>query len=78
MIMQNIQQVDGNIIKPVVLGDQLGLSGFWILFSVTVGGGLWGVIGMFVGVPIFALIYKTLKDYTHLKLKSKHIDIHEI
>lgn len=73
-----LQQVDGNILKPIVLGDQLGLSGFWILFSVTLGGGLAGIIGMFIGVPIFALFYKTIHDYTELRLKEKHIDIQEL
>ena len=66
-----LQQIDGNIIKPIVLGDQLGINGFWILFSVTVGGGLFGVLGMFLGVPVFALIYTTIKEYTELKLKQK-------
>ena len=66
-----LQQIDGNIIKPIVLGDQLGINGFWILFSVTVGGGLFGVLGMFLGVPVFALIYTTITEYTELKLKQK-------
>lgn len=70
-----LQQVDGNIIKPIVLGDQLGLSGFWILFSVTIGGGIAGVPGMFLGVPIFALIYKILSEFADNRLKEKHINI---
>lgn len=72
-----LQQFDGNILKPVVLGDQLGLSGFWILFSVTVGGGLAGIPGMFLGVPIFALIYRTAEDFMEARLKEKKIDINE-
>ena len=72
-----LQQVDGNIIKPKVLGDQLGLSGFWILFSVTIGGGLAGVPGMFLGVPLFALVYRILGEYTEARLKDKHINIDE-
>ena len=70
-----LQQCDGNIIKPIVLGDKLGMSGFWILFSVTVGGALFGVLGMFLGVPVFALIYAAIKDYIHIRLKSKKITI---
>lgn len=66
-----LQQIDGNIIKPIVLGDQLGINGFWILFAVTVGGGLFGVIGMFLGVPVFALIYATIKEICEIKLKGK-------
>ncbi len=72
-----LQQVDGNIIKPIVLGDQLGLSGFWILFSVTVGGGIGGVPGMFLGVPIFALIYRIFSEYTEKRLTDKHIKIED-
>lgn len=66
-----IQQIDGNIIKPIVLGDKLGMSGFWILFSVTVGGALFGVVGMFLGVPIFALIYAGIHDYITVRLRHK-------
>ena len=52
-----LQQVDGNIIGPKILGDQLGISGFWIMFSVLVGGGLFGFMGLLLSVPIFAVIY---------------------
>ncbi len=52
-----IQQLDGNIIGPKILGDQLGISGFWIMFSVLVGGGLFGFMGLLLSVPIFAVIY---------------------
>lgn len=70
-----LQQIDGNVIKPIVLGDKLGMSGFWILFSVTIGGGLFGILGMFLGVPVFALFYSALREYSNLRLKSKHIEI---
>lgn len=66
-----LQQVDGNILKPVILGDQLGLSGFWILFAVTIGGSLFGILGMFLGVPIFALIYEGIRDLVNLRLKHQ-------
>lgn len=72
-----IQQIDGNIIKPIVLGDKLGMSGFWILFSVTVGGALFGVVGMFLGVPIFALIYAGIHDYITVRLKHKKITVND-
>lgn len=52
-----IQQLDGNLIGPKILGDQLGISGFWIMFSVLVGGGLFGFTGLLMSVPIFAVIY---------------------
>ncbi len=70
-----LQQIDGNVIKPIVLGDKLGMSGFWILFSVTIGGGLFGVLGMFLGVPVFALFYSALREHSNLRLKSKHLEI---
>lgn len=72
-----IQQIDGNIIKPIVLGDKLGMSGFWILFSVTVGGALFGVVGMFLGVPIFALIYACIHDYITVRLRHKKITVND-
>lgn len=72
-----LQQCDGNIIKPIVLGDKLGMSAFWILFSVTVGGALFGVVGMFLGVPIFALIYAGVHDYIQVRLRNKKITIND-
>ncbi len=47
------------------------MSGFWILFSVTVGGALFGIVGMFLGVPIFALIYAGVQDYIQVRLRNK-------
>jgi len=52
-----LQQVDGNIIGPKILGSATGISGFWVLFSILLGGGLFGFIGMVVAVPLFATIY---------------------
>ena len=52
-----LQQFDGNFLGPKILGDQLGISGFWIMFSVLVGGGLFGFMGLLLSVPIFAVIY---------------------
>lgn len=72
-----LQQIDGNVVKPIVLGDQLGISGFWILFSVTIGGGLFGILGMFLGVPIFALIYAAIRDYSQIKLEQKNVVFQE-
>ncbi len=66
-----LQQLDGNFIGPKILGKSTGLSGFWVIFSITVFGGLWGVPGMIVGVPFFAVIYAMTKRYTERKLKKK-------
>ena len=56
-----LQQVDGNIIGPKILGNTTGLSSFWVLFSILLFGGLWGFVGMIVGVPLFAVIYDVIK-----------------
>lgn len=52
-----IQQFDGNILKPKIIGNQLGISSFWVLFSVLVGGALFGIVGFILGTPIYAVIY---------------------
>ena len=52
-----LQQIDGNILEPKILGDSTGLSGFWVIFSITIFGGLFGVLGMILGVPLFAVLY---------------------
>ena len=52
-----LQQFDGNILGPKILGDSTGLARFWVLFAVLVGGGLFGFIGMVIGIPVFAIIY---------------------
>ena len=56
-----LQQLDGNVIGPKILGDTTGLSSFWVLFSILLFGGLWGFVGMIVGVPLFAVIYDVIK-----------------
>lgn len=66
-----LQQVDGNIIGPKILGGSTGLSGIWVMFSVILFGGLFGVAGMVVGIPIFAVIYDLAKRLVHRGLKRK-------
>lgn len=66
-----LQQLDGNIIGPKILGDSVGLSSFWILFSIIVFGGWFGFIGMIIGVPLFAVIYDIVSKLVHKGL-SKH------
>ena len=60
-----LQQIDGNIIGPKILGDRTGLSSFWVLFTIILFGGLWGVVGMVIGVPLFAVIYDVIKKLVH-------------
>lgn len=68
-----LQQLDGNIIGPAILGESTGLSAFWVLFSILLFGGFWGIAGMLVGCPLFAVIYKIIKDYISMKLRSKNL-----
>lgn len=68
-----IQQFDGNILGPKILGDSTGLSGFWVIFSITIFGGLFGVLGMVVGVPIFAVFYAGVKAMVNKSLRKKEL-----
>ncbi|MBO5516696.1 MAG: AI-2E family transporter [Firmicutes bacterium] len=66
-----LQQLDGNIIGPRILGDSTGLSSFWVLFAILLFGGLWGVAGMIAGVPLFAVIYDIIRQLVSIGL-GKH------
>lgn len=66
-----LQQLDGNVIGPMILGDRLGLSGFWILFSILVFGSLWGIAGMLVGAPVFAVVYDLVRRAVRRGLDSR-------
>lgn len=68
-----LQQIDGNIIGPTILGDSTGLSPFWVVVSILVGGGLFGFIGMLLGVPTFAVIYFLIKTFSEFHLKKKEL-----
>ena len=56
-----LQQLDGNVIGPAILGDRTGISSFWVLFTIILFGGMWGIVGMVVAVPLFAVIYNIIK-----------------
>lgn len=66
-----LQQFDGNILGPKILGDKTGLSSFWVIFAITLFGGYWGFIGMAVGVPVFAVLYAAWKAFINRSLKKK-------
>lgn len=66
-----LQQLDGNVIGPKILGDRTGLSSFWVLFAIVLCGGLWGVVGMVICVPMFAVIYDIVKKLVHRGLSRK-------
>ena len=69
-----LQQLDGNVIGPKILGDSTGLSGFWVIFSITLFGGLYGVGGMIVGVPFCAIVYAGVRMWVHTKLEQKELN----
>lgn len=68
-----LQQVDGNIIGPAILGDSTGLSAFWVLFSILFFGGFWGIAGMLIGCPLFAVIYTIIKDFVNYCLERRNL-----
>ncbi len=68
-----LQQFDGNILGPKILGDSTGLSSFWVIFSITLFGGLFGILGMFIGVPLFAIIYAAIKTFVNQRLTKKNL-----
>lgn len=69
-----LQQFDGNILGPKILGDSTGLNAIWVLVAIVVGGGLFGFPGMLLGVPTFAVIYALVREWTNNRLKAKGID----
>ncbi len=70
-----LQQFDGNILGPKILGNSLGLSPFWIMFAIFIGGGLFGFIGMVVFVPLFAVIYSITNEIMTTRLKKKDLPL---
>ena len=68
-----LQQFDGNILGPKILGDSTGLPSFWVLFSILLFGGLLGFVGMIIGVPAFAVIYRLVSTYVSNNLKKKDL-----
>lgn len=69
-----LQQLDGNIIGPKVVGDSIGLPAWWVMVSILIGGGFLGVFGMLAGVPTFAVIYKMFKKSIHYRLEKKALE----
>ncbi|MGN0415330.1 MAG: AI-2E family transporter [Agathobacter sp.] len=68
-----LQQVDGNIIGPKILGSSTGLSSFWVMFAILIGGGLFGFLGMLLGVPVFAMIYYVLRRLVNYGIRKKQL-----
>lgn len=68
-----LQQFDGNILGPKILGESTGLTGFWVIFAITLFGGAFGVLGLIVGVPIFAVIYAGIRHWINHSLQKKNL-----
>lgn len=68
-----LQQMDGNVIKPKILGTSVGINGFWVMFSIILFGGLFGFWGMLLGVPIWVCIYTAVKTIVDRKLKRSEL-----
>ena len=68
-----LQQVDGNIIGPKILGNSTGLSAFWVMFSILIGGGLFGFLGMLLGVPVFAMVYYVIRRLVNHSIRKKNL-----
>lgn len=68
-----LQNVDGNVIAPWILGDKTGLPAVWIVISILVGGGFFGILGMFLGVPVCAVIYMLFKDFVEERLHKRDL-----
>ena len=69
-----LQQLDGNVIGPKILGDSTGLSGFWVIFAITLFGGLYGVGGMIIGVPFCAIVYAGVRIVVNNRLEKKNLN----
>ena len=66
-----LQQFEGNVIYPRVVGSAIGISGFWVLLAVTLGGGLFGISGILLGVPLMAVVYSVYGGYVNKKIEGK-------
>lgn len=70
-----LQQLDGNIIGPKILGNSTGLSSFWVIFSITLFGGIFGIFGMVIGVPVFAVLFAAVKSFVESGLRDKELPL---
>lgn len=70
-----LQQIEGNIISPKILGESTGISAIWVLFAIVIGGKLMGFVGMLIGVPIFAVLFTLFKEYIEKRLAAKNLPV---
>ena len=71
IIVVIVSMIDANVISPRVSGKSLGISSFWVIFALVLGGSLFGIIGFLLSVPVFVVIYTTLKEYIEARLTKK-------
>lgn len=70
-----LQQLDGNVIGPKILGDKTGLSSLWVIIAILIGGSFFGLAGMFFGVPVCACVYSAWDFYVNARLRKKHLPL---
>ena len=70
-----LQQLDGNVIGPFILGDYVGVSAFWIMIAIVIGGGLFGFTGMLLGVPVFGTTYAIVRSVIDTRLRKKNLPV---
>ena len=68
-----LQQIEGNLIYPHVVGESVGLPSIWVLAAVTIGGNLMGIVGMLVFIPLLSVFYTIFREFVYLHLKKKQI-----
>ena len=68
-----IQQLDGSVISPKIIGGSTGLSSFWVIFAILVGQGIFGFVGLIIGIPLFAVVYSVLKGRVVKSLKKREL-----
>lgn len=68
-----LQQFDGNILGPKILGNTTNLSSFWVLFAILLFGGVFGIVGMVIGVPVFAFIYQLIREWVLDRLEEQKL-----
>ena len=70
-----VQQLEGNLIYPKVVGGTIGLSGIWVMMATVIGGNLFGVLGILIGIPLVSVMYTLISEIVNKKIKDKKIDI---
>jgi len=73
-----IQQIDSNVTYPKIIGKSIGLPGIWVLFAVIVGGSIYGILGIILGIPICSVLYIIIRNWANERLKKKGIDISKV